>query len=79
MSHGKFITKADLDAAVKSIISFIQSQQEPEQLLSRKEASVLLGVSLVTLNKWSKEGKIRARRIGTRVRYKKSELLKAIQ
>ena len=44
------------------------------ELLTRKEASKLLGVSLPTLLDWTNTGKIIGYRIASRVRYKRSEL-----
>lgn len=44
------------------------------ELLTRKEASRLLGVSLPTLLDWTKTGKVTGYRIASRVRYKRSEL-----
>jgi excisionase family DNA binding protein len=56
-----------------------QSTPEPAKdidsdLLTRKQAAMLLGVSYPTLNEWSKSGIITGYRISTRVRYKRSEL-----
>ena len=45
-----------------------------DELLTRQEAAKLLGVSLVTLNEWSKKGIVVGYRIASRVRYKKTEL-----
>jgi excisionase family DNA binding protein len=47
-------------------------------LLTRKEAAKLLGVSFPTLNEWSKTGVITGYRIATRVRYKHSELVESL-
>lgn len=44
------------------------------ELLSRKEASKLLGISLPTLSDWTNTGKIIGYRIASRVRYKRFEL-----
>jgi len=51
--------------------------EEPEYI-TRKETAHILGVSLVTLNVWSKTGVIPAYRIESRVRYKKSEVLNSL-
>src|SRR5690606_8191718 len=48
--------------------------KEPTLWITRKEAAELFGVSLVTIHNWTKEGVIRAYKIGTRVRFKKSEI-----
>lgn len=55
------------------------SVSEDGRLWSRKEAAAYLGVSLVTLNSWTKSGKIPAHRIGKHVRYRESELNQSLQ
>lgn len=42
--------------------------------ISRKQASVYLGVSLVTISDWTKRDILKAYRIGNRVRFKLSEI-----
>jgi excisionase family DNA binding protein len=49
------------------------------ELITRKEAAQILGVSLVTLNDWTKAGTITGYRIGTRIRYKRHELEDAVR
>ncbi len=46
--------------------------------LTRKETAGYFGVSLVTLNDWEHRGVLIPCRIGTRVRYKKSEVYNAL-
>lgn len=55
----------------------LPKQQEPESsvLLTRNDASKILGVSLVTLNEWQKSGLIPAYRINTRIRFKRDEVM----
>lgn len=49
--------------------------KENEEFLTRKQTATILGISLVTLNEWTKEGKIKGYRIGgSRVRYKRNEI-----
>lgn len=48
-------------------------------LLTREDTSKLLSVSLVTLWDWTRKDIIPAYRIGNKVRYKKSEVLNALQ
>jgi len=52
---------------------------EPEELLNSAQTAKLLGVSKVTLHKWKLEGKVKSYRIGTRIRFKKAEVLTALQ
>ena len=56
----------------------LEAQHTPESLLSRKEAAKFLGITLVTLHDWTKRGLVCCGHIGTRVYYKKSELLNAV-
>ena len=48
--------------------------KEPTLWITRKEVAELLGVSLVTIHTWTQENIIHAYKIGTRVRFKKSEI-----
>lgn len=62
---------------LERITPILQGVNKPTpnvELLTRKEASKLLGVSLPTLLEWTKTGKITGYRIASRVRYKRSEL-----
>ena len=54
------------------------SQNNSEIILSREEAAKLLSISLVTLWDLTRKDKIAAFRIGNKVRYKKSDVLKAL-
>ena len=47
--------------------------------LTRSQAAGLLKCSAVTLNTWTKSGKIKAHRIGGRVLYKESEISEALK
>ena len=60
-------------------LSTAEPTPEPNnELVTRKQAARLLGVSLPTLNEWSKSGVITGYRINTRVRYKRGELEKSL-
>lgn len=50
-----------------------------DQFLTRNEASILLKVSLVTLNNWQKTETLIPYKIGKRVLYKKEDVEKALQ
>ncbi|SEW27094.1 helix-turn-helix domain-containing protein [Chitinophaga arvensicola] len=52
----------------------VQPENQSPELLTRKEAAKLLSISLPTLLDFTKSGKITGYRLGTRVRYKRSEL-----
>ncbi len=45
-----------------------------QQLLTRKETAQKLGISLPTLNQWTKDGLIVAHRIASRVRYRTKDV-----
>jgi excisionase family DNA binding protein len=52
---------------------------DSEDLLTRKETSILLGVSLPTLHDYTTRSIIPAYRVGSRVRYKKREVLDCLR
>ncbi|MFV8226894.1 helix-turn-helix domain-containing protein [Christiangramia aquimixticola] len=52
--------------------------KEPTIWITRKEASELLGVSLVTIHTWGKEGIITKYKIGNRIRFRRSDLEKIL-
>jgi hypothetical protein len=62
----------------KEILSLKENQIEPETLLTRKQAAKFLDVTYATLNDWTKRGLVECGRIGTRVYYKRSNLINAI-
>lgn len=53
--------------------------KEEETILKRKDVSKLLGVSLVTISKWMKTGKLPYHRINSRIFFKKSEVWAAME
>lgn len=55
------------------------SEYSPDKLLTRQETAKLLKISLPTLNDWTKLGIIKAKKIGTRVRYLHSDVEAAIK
>jgi excisionase family DNA binding protein len=50
-----------------------------EKYLTRQETAKILQVTLPTLSDWVKRGKIKAYRINTRIRFKKSDIENALQ
>lgn len=52
--------------------------KEPTKYLTRLEVTKLLKVSLVTLNKWNKNGKLKAFGIGGRVLYRYEDIENSI-
>lgn len=69
--------KNEILAGVEKLLKDFSKQFEPkvpEIWMSRKEVGELLGVSLVTVHNWSKEGVLTAYKIGIRVRFRKSDI-----
>ena len=53
----------------------IATKETTEDFITVKEVARLLGVSLVTVHKWKKDGKLKFYQFGSRIRFKKSEIL----
>ncbi len=75
--------KTILRDCIKSELSAsapLQSQNDvPIDLMTENEARDFLRVSKVTLKKWRDDKKIPFYRIGSRIRYKRSELLTSLE
>ena len=50
----------------------------PEEVLTRDQAAQLLGITLPTLREYTHRGLVNGYRIGTRVRYKRSEVVASL-
>jgi excisionase family DNA binding protein len=78
------ISESDLRAVLTETIKTELANLKPtepikdNQLITRLEASRILGISLPTLGKYTKEGKIQSYRIGSQIRYKKEEILNSL-
>ena len=72
------------DAIIEGVKTQLESlklyfePQQPNTYLSRADVSKMLNVSLVTLNKWNKSGKLKAVGIGGRVLYRQVDIDNAI-
>ena len=84
MSNQILLSQIPLDELLERIKSELQplfassqlsTQSTEETLLTAKETAKLLGVSLVSIHHWKKEGKLKFYRYGSRIRFKKSEVL----
>lgn len=72
--------KKEILKGVEKILSKLnKDKQNLDQLLTREETAHMLSTSLVTLWKLTKNDIIPAYRIGTAVRYKKSDVIKALK
>ncbi len=58
---------------------YSKSANDSEILLTREETAEMLSISLVTLWKYTKDDVVPAFRIGSKVRYKKSDILLALK
>ena len=63
---------------IKALILDINDSEKDTELITRSKAAEILCVSLTTLHDWSVRGIIPSYRIGTRIRYKKKEILDAL-
>ncbi|WP_159800375.1 helix-turn-helix domain-containing protein [Flavobacterium sp. MK4S-17] len=50
------------------------SQKKSTELLTRKETSAMLGISLTTLHAWMREGILPYYRINSRIRFKSEDI-----
>lgn len=68
--------------AVEVRLTALQEAFKPEPetvLITRQQVAEYIGISLPTLHAWTKSGTLKAYRIGNKVRYKKNEVLEALQ
>jgi len=64
----------------EQLISFFKKDKEPDnRLLTRKQVAERLGISLPTLNLWTKEGIVPAVRLNSSVRYRMSDVESAMK
>ncbi len=74
---------SDIQKVVEEVLerklqSFIPQEKEKLTLLTRKDTAKLLCISLPTLHDWTKNGTIKAHRIGNRILYKLDEVNEAL-
>lgn len=62
-----------LDAFKKSLKS------DNTEYLTRKDASAMLGVSLVTIHDWCNKGILKPYRIGNMVRFKRADIVETLE
>jgi len=70
-SFGQFIQKLVREELEK----IIPTQSEEKEFYTREETAKLLNVSLTTLFHWNNQGVLKAKKIGKRVYYSKSDVL----
>ena len=67
--------------AVRESISTLAAQQPTDnhsELITRKQAAQMLNLSLPTLREYTVRGIVPSYRVGSRVRYKKSEVINCL-
>jgi hypothetical protein len=64
--------------AVKKAMG-IKASTEDNDFITRQETASILKISMVTLHHWTNKGLIKHYKISSRVRYKKSEVLKMLE
>jgi excisionase family DNA binding protein len=67
-----------LKEVVTEVLETKLSQQQEEKLLTVGETCKLLNISKVTLSTYTKAGKVKEYRIGSRVLYKHAEIMTAL-
>jgi excisionase family DNA binding protein len=72
--------KNQIVGAINKRIDSLEERLPPQksEWISRKQAGVMLGVSLVTISDWTKKNILKAYRIGNRVRFKLHEIEEAL-
>jgi len=71
--------KTTVKNEVERIIGNLPTPTTAPELITRKETAEILGISLPTLNNWTKTGIIPAQRIGTRVRYQRANVYASLK
>ena len=66
-----------ISALLKEELRSLKPVKQTTQIeyITRKDTAKILGISLPTLNDWSKKGVIPSYRIQSRIRYKKTEVM----
>ncbi len=71
----KTIIKDCIEEALKQ---FTSSSEKDETLMRRIDVAKLFGISLVTLNQWMRDGRLLYHRIKSRIYFKKTEVMEAL-
>ena len=74
LSDIKKVVEEVIESKLKSFIPTQNQEKEKLNLLTRKDTAKLLRISLPTLHDWTKNGIVKAHRIGNRVLYKANEI-----
>ncbi|MDX1828768.1 MAG: helix-turn-helix domain-containing protein [Lutibacter sp.] len=76
------------DELIRNIIKGVENKlkefeksftpKEPTTWLTKKEVSIILSISIVTIDDWSKKGILSPYRIGNRIRFKRIDIENAL-
>ena len=61
-----------------SVILKADPPSDPDELVTRKQAAKYLGLSLPTLHDYTVRGIVTAHRLGSRIRYRKGDLVNSL-
>lgn len=64
----------DVFNKISCLLEKVQTPAPQTEFITRKQTAQILRVSLPTVNDWTKTGKIKGYRIGSRIRYKRHEI-----
>ena len=67
-----------IDESITNALTKVPQKPEEETLLKRIDVAKLFGISLVTLNQWMRDGRILYHRINSRIFFKRSEVMDAL-
>ncbi len=70
---------SEMKAEILQLFKSFTPTESTSEYLTRKEASKILKVTLVTLSNWDKKGVLQPYRIGNAIRYKREEIESALQ
>jgi len=68
--------KSIINESIENAIKINSKPKEEDSLLCRKDLARLFSVSLVTISSWTKNGKLPYYQIGSRIYFKKNEIMK---
>jgi phage antirepressor YoqD-like protein len=67
-----------IDESVTNALTKVPQKTEEETILKRIDVAKLFKISLVTLNQWMRDGRIVYHRINSRIFFKRSEVMDAL-
>jgi excisionase family DNA binding protein len=86
MKTDEIATRADLieineklNRIERALSSIVGCRPDDDELLSRQQVADMLRVSVVTVAIMTKDGRLRGARIGRQIRYRRKDILKALE